>query len=123
MQQNNKMNTAGLVPAFFTSNIRVRQSILYQPDETVKLEVHIEDETVWLTQAQMVELLCSTKQNISLHINNLSFGYNILLGVKKLQKLSLRFAPLEVKADSSAKGNLPYTCAIGFNFLARFSGR
>lgn len=45
--------------------------ILYQPDETVKLEVHMEDETVWLTQAQMVELFCSTKQNISLHINNI----------------------------------------------------
>lgn len=45
--------------------------ILYQPDETVKLEVHVEDETVWLTQAQMVELFCSTKQNISLHINNI----------------------------------------------------
>lgn len=45
--------------------------ILYQPDETIKLEVHMEDETVWLTQAQMVELFCSTKQNISLHINNI----------------------------------------------------
>ncbi len=30
--------------------------ILYQPDETVKLEVRLEDETVWLTQAQMSEL-------------------------------------------------------------------
>jgi len=30
----------------------------------------MEDETVWLTQAQMVELFQSTKQNISLHINN-----------------------------------------------------
>lgn len=30
--------------------------ILYQPDETVKLEVRMEDETVWLTQAQMAEL-------------------------------------------------------------------
>ena len=45
--------------------------ILYQPDETVKLEVRMEDETVWLTQAQIVELFCSTKQNISLHINNI----------------------------------------------------
>lgn len=45
--------------------------ILYQPDETIKLEVRMEDETVWLTQAQMVELFCSTKQNISLHINNI----------------------------------------------------
>ncbi len=42
--------------------------ILYQPDETVKLEVRMEDETVWLTQAQMVELFCSTKQNISLRL-------------------------------------------------------
>ena len=45
--------------------------ILYQPDETVKLEVRLEEETVWLTQAQMVELFNSTKQNISLHINNI----------------------------------------------------
>lgn len=27
--------------------------ILYQPDETVRLEVRLEDDTVWLTQAQM----------------------------------------------------------------------
>ncbi len=37
----------------------------------LQLEVKIEDETVWLTQAQMVELFCGTKQNISLHINNI----------------------------------------------------
>ena len=30
--------------------------ILYQPDEAVKLEVRLEDETVWLTQAQIVDL-------------------------------------------------------------------
>ena len=29
--------------------------ILYQPDESVRMEVRIEDETVWLTQAQIVE--------------------------------------------------------------------
>mgnify|MGYP005906055021 CR=1 FL=1 len=45
--------------------------ILYQPNETVKLEVRLEDETVWLTQAQMTELFQSTKQNISLHTNNI----------------------------------------------------
>ena len=44
--------------------------ILYQPDEAVRLEVRLEDETVWLTQAQMAELFNSTKQNISFHINN-----------------------------------------------------
>jgi hypothetical protein len=45
--------------------------IIYQTrDGRTKIEVHIEDETVWLTQAQMAELFQTTKQNISLHINN-----------------------------------------------------
>ncbi|MBQ9678880.1 MAG: DNA-binding protein, partial [Prevotella sp.] len=30
--------------------------VMYQPDETIRLEVRMEDETVWLTQAQMAEL-------------------------------------------------------------------
>ena len=41
--------------------------ILYQPDEAVKLEVRLEDETVWLTQAQIVDLFQSSKANISEH--------------------------------------------------------
>ncbi|MDP4238610.1 MAG: RhuM family protein [Bacteroidota bacterium] len=45
--------------------------ILYQSEDSTKLEVRIEDETVWLTQAQMVDLFHTTKQNVSLHINNI----------------------------------------------------
>ena len=37
----------------------------------LQIEVRVEDETVWLTQAQMVNLFDATKQNISLHINNI----------------------------------------------------
>ena len=44
--------------------------IIYQPDEALRLDVRVEDETVWLTQAQMAELFSTTKQNVSLHINN-----------------------------------------------------
>ena len=44
--------------------------VLYQPDETVRLEVKLEDETVWLTQAQMAELFQTTRNNITLHIGN-----------------------------------------------------
>ena len=33
--------------------------------------VKLEDESVWLTQAQMVELFQASKQNVSLHINNI----------------------------------------------------
>gem|GEM_PF-906013 len=46
--------------------------VIYQPyEKSSRLEVRLENETVWLTQAQMVELFESTKQNISLHINNI----------------------------------------------------
>lgn len=45
--------------------------ILYQPDESVQLEVRLEEETVWLTQQQMTLLFETTKQNVSLHINNI----------------------------------------------------
>ena len=45
--------------------------MLYQPDDNVRLEVRLQDDTVWLTQQQMAELFKSTKQNISLHVNNI----------------------------------------------------
>jgi hypothetical protein len=54
------------------SHIDRGEIIIYLPDDkSAKLEVRIDEETVWLTQAQMVELFSSTKQNISLHINNI----------------------------------------------------
>ena len=44
---------------------------LYQTEDgQTKIDVRLEEETVWLSQVQMVELFQTTKQNISLHINN-----------------------------------------------------
>ncbi|MBU0510181.1 MAG: virulence RhuM family protein [Chloroflexi bacterium] len=46
--------------------------ILYQTENgQTKLEVRLEDETVWLTQQQLATLLQTSKQNISLHIHNI----------------------------------------------------
>jgi prophage maintenance system killer protein len=46
--------------------------ILYQAEDgTTSLEVHLKDDTVWLSQAQMMELFGKTKQNVSLHIRNI----------------------------------------------------
>ena len=44
--------------------------ILYQPNEEVRLEVRLENETVWLTQAQMAELFQRERTVITKHINN-----------------------------------------------------
>ena len=43
---------------------------MYQPDDEVRLEVRLEEDTVWLTQAQMAELFQTTKQNVSLHTDS-----------------------------------------------------
>jgi len=45
--------------------------ILYQPDNSLKLEVWLEDETVWLSQAQMAELFQTTRNNVTMHISNI----------------------------------------------------
>ncbi len=46
--------------------------VIYQTDDgTIKIDVKLEDETVWLSQQQMADLYDTTKQNISLHIKNI----------------------------------------------------
>ena len=45
--------------------------IIYQPDETIKLDVRFENETVWLSQAQMCELFQRKQPIIAKHIKNI----------------------------------------------------
>ena len=46
--------------------------LIYQSDSgETRLEVRLQDETVWLTQNLMAELYRTTKQNISQHIQNI----------------------------------------------------
>ena len=45
--------------------------ILYQPDEAVRLEVRLEDETVWLTQEQIADLFGTKRPAITKHLNNI----------------------------------------------------
>ena len=61
------------------ASIENGEIILYQPDDvSTKLEVRIEEDTVWLSQAQMVVLFDSTKQNISLHIKNIFYENELI---------------------------------------------
>lgn len=48
------------------------QIIIYQTENgKTKIEVRLENETVWLSQKLLAELFQTTKQNISLHIQNI----------------------------------------------------
>jgi hypothetical protein len=51
------------------------QIAFYQsPDGSVNIEVLYAEENIWLTQKKMAELFDTTKQNISLHLNNIFKG-------------------------------------------------
>ncbi|MBR4612331.1 MAG: virulence RhuM family protein [Kiritimatiellae bacterium] len=41
------------------------------PDETLRLDVRLENETVWLTQAQLCDLFGVVKSNVSYHLKNI----------------------------------------------------
>ena len=47
--------------------------VLYQPETTFKLEVRLENETVWLTQAQIAELFGTGRQAITKHLKEVAF--------------------------------------------------
>ena len=74
--------------------------LIYQTqDGSTKIQVQLTDNTVWLTQADMVELFQTTKQNISLHIKNI-------------------FAEEELDEDSVVKEYLT-TAADGKNYRTK----
>jgi len=52
-------------------NIHVGEITLYQPDSSIRLEVRVEDETVWLSQAQIAELFGTKRPAITKHLSNI----------------------------------------------------
>ena len=45
--------------------------VIYQPNEIIRLEVVLQNETVWLSQSQMAELFGCSVDNIGLHLKNI----------------------------------------------------
>jgi hypothetical protein len=75
--------------------------VLYQTEDgSTRVEVRLENETVWLTQNQMADLFQTTKQNVGSHVQNL-------------------FTEKELREDSVVKEFFT-TAADGKNYLTRF---
>ena len=53
------------------ASLQIAGTFSYRPNDTISLEVRLENETVWLSQAQIVVLFNSTKSNISEHIKHI----------------------------------------------------
>ena len=62
------------------------QIVVYQPNETVRLDVRLENETVWLTQARLGDLFGVDRTVINRHIHNI-YKTGSLRWIQLVQKL------------------------------------
>ncbi len=91
------------------------QFLVYQAEDgEFKLDVRLEDETVWLTQQLMAELFQTTQQNISLHISNIYAEKELLLEATHKEYLLVR---LEGKREVKRRldyYNLDMIISVGY---------
>lgn len=88
--------------------------ILYQLDEVGELEVRLEDETVWLTQAQIAELFGTEVPAISKHIRN-------IIRSEEFEKEATVSKMETVRLEGSRKGELLTPKGISFGDCCLFS--
>ncbi len=67
--------------------------VLYNPNDTIRLEVRMNDETVWLSQAQMAELFVKSVSVVSRHIAN------IFAEEELEEKSNLHFCKLQIQIN------------------------
>ena len=79
------------------------QIVVYQPNETMRLDVRLENETVWLTQAQLCALFGVVKSNVSYHIKKI-FGTNELDYGATVQKIRT----VQLEAGRSVSRDIEY---------------
>ena len=94
--------------------------VLYQPDDNVRLEVRLQDDTVWLTQQQMAELFNTTRNNITLHIGNIFKEGE--LDVNSVRKESLLTA-LDGKKYRTKFYNLDVIISVGYRVKSKVGTR
>jgi len=79
------------------------QILIYQSkDGNIKIDVHLQDESVWLTQEQMGQLFGKDKRTVSEHIGNIfkEGELNENMVVRKFRTTTLKYSPfVEQKAN------------------------
>lgn len=106
MTRGQKTNSPAVMSDPAVAPVGGGEIILYQPDEVIRLEVRLEDDTVWLTQQQIADLFGVRQPAISKHLKNIydsgeldeSTTYSILeyMGNDSKQRYRLKYYNLDV---------------------------
>lgn len=93
--------------------------IVYQPEKTLQLKVRMENETVWLTQAQMAELFETTPQNITLHIKNIYVEQELIADLTCKDFLQVREEGSRVVKRMQKFYNLDVIISVGYRVKSK----
>ena len=88
--------------------------VIYQPDETIRLEVRLENDTVWLTQLKIAELFGVQKSAISKHIKNIFVSGELCMNstVSKMETVQIEGIRTVVRMQEYF--NLDVIIAVGY---------
>jgi len=85
------------------SNKGIGEIVLYQPDNSVRLDVRVDDETVWLSLNQMAYLFDRDKSVISRHITNIFKEEELVMS-----STVANFATVQIEGDRKVERNVEY---------------
>ena len=90
------------------------QIVVYQPNETVRLDVRLENETVWLTQLKIAELFGVQKAAISKHIKNIFASGELVRDATVSKMETVQSEGGRVVVRSQEFFNLDVIIAVGY---------
>ncbi len=94
--------------------------VIYQSEDgQSKLDVKLENNTLWLTQGQMVDLFQTTKQNISLHIKNIFYEGELNEDPTVKEYLTVQNEGDREVSRSIAYYNLDMIIAVGYRVKSK----
>ena len=85
------------------SNKSIGEIVLYQPDDSIRLDVRVDDETVWLSLNQLAYLFDRDKSVISRHITNIFKEEELFMA-----STVANFATVQIEGDRSVERNVEY---------------
>ena len=93
--------------------------VVYQPDETIRLAVRLENETVWLTQSKIAELFGVQKAAISKHLRNIFTSGELVreATVSKMETVQVEGSRTVVRTQEFF--NLDVIIAVGYRVNSR----
>ncbi|MCQ2336514.1 MAG: ORF6N domain-containing protein [Paludibacteraceae bacterium] len=93
--------------------------VLYQPNQDIKIDVRVENETVWLTQEQMALLFGTTQPNIAMHIRNIFDDGELEIGATYKDFLYVQTEGGKQKSRYIKIYNLDMIISVGYRVNTR----